>query len=657
MSRDGKLGTFGGVYTPSLLTILGVIMYLRLPWVVGSAGLRQALGIILVAHVISIGTGLSISSIATDKAVGAGGPYYIISRSLGLPLGGALGLSLCVGLAFSISLYVIGFSESLLTYFKLSTSTDNIRICGTIAIVALTIVTFISTALAIKAQYVIMGLIGLSLVSILVGGFGLDPAAARASTAPAAPPLADLFAIFFPAVTGFTAGVNMSGDLRSPKRSIPSGTMLAIATGFVVYVGLAVFLALRVPADRLVHDPELLIHISWSGPLVVAGIWSATLSSALGSILGSPRILQAVAADGIVPRFFARGYGPTQEPRNALVLSFLLGEAGILIGELDAIARIVSMIFLTMYCVLNFSCALESWASPDFRPEFRIPRSISVVGAVTCLVVMIQLDLAAMAGAMLLMAALYFHLQRRQLRLESGDTWEGFWAKVVRAGLHRLSTGAHQERLWKPNVLAFYAAAEEETRAKARRQLAEALVGRAGILTHVRLAAEPAPAAPEHGPPAKPAAEARAASEPRPRMGVFHRELAPGPDPDASIADFCRHHGFAGIEPNTVLLRWTEYAAQPERLAALLSEVARMDFNQLVLAQGARPERDPKRRVDIWWRDQGGNLPLSLSLARFITASPGWEHASIRFLLLSENAGNNDVLRAKARRYLEGMRV
>ena len=128
MAQDTKFGTFGGVFTPSILTILGVIMYLRLPWVVGNAGLYAGLGVIAVAHVVSVCTGLSISSIATDKKVGAGGPYYIISRSLGLPIGGTLGLALFIGLAFSISLYVIGFSESFLAYWGWEVNVTTIRL-------------------------------------------------------------------------------------------------------------------------------------------------------------------------------------------------------------------------------------------------------------------------------------------------------------------------------------------------------------------------------------------------------------------------------------------------------------------------------------------------------------------------------------------------
>lgn len=259
MSKDDKFGTFGGVFTPSILTILGVIMYLRLPWVVGNGGMWTALGVIAVAHVISVTTGLSISSIATDKNVGAGGPYYIVSRSLGLPIGGTLGLALFVGLSFSISLYVIGFCESFLAFIDLELTPANVRIAGTITVVLLTLVTLISTAFAIKTQYLILVLIGLSLVSVFAGGSTPTPTDAHVEMVEGGPSLGVIFGIFFPAVTGFTAGVNMSGDLKDPKRAIPVGTMAAIGFGLVVYLGLAVFLAYRVDPAQMAATPT-----SWS---------------------------------------------------------------------------------------------------------------------------------------------------------------------------------------------------------------------------------------------------------------------------------------------------------------------------------------------------------------------------------------------------------
>ena len=169
MASKKKFGAFAGVFTPSILTILGVIMYLRMGWVVGNAGLIGTIMIIIIAHVISISTGLSISSIATDKKVGAGGIYYILSRSMGIPIGGAIGITLYIGTAFSIALYVIGFAESFNGYFGYDTGINGLRISGTIALLILTAIALISTSVALKAQFFILTAIIFSLVSIFMG--------------------------------------------------------------------------------------------------------------------------------------------------------------------------------------------------------------------------------------------------------------------------------------------------------------------------------------------------------------------------------------------------------------------------------------------------------------------------------------------------------
>ena len=643
MSRSSKFGTFGGVFTPSILTILGVIMYLRLPWVVGNSGLWVALGVIAVAHVISITTGLSISSIATDKNVGAGGPYYIVSRSLGLPIGGTLGLALFLGLSFSISLYVIGFCESFLSFLDLEVSPSNIRLAGTAVIVGLTVLTLISTALAIKTQYLILALIGASLVSVFLGGSAPAPAGPLTQPPADAPSLGVIFGIFFPAVTGFTAGVNMSGDLKDPKRSIPSGTMFSIGVGLLVYAALAVFLAYRVDPTQLVSNTDILVQISVVPAAVIAGIWGATLSSALGSILGAPRILQALSVDHITPRWFGKGHGKTNEPRNALLLAFGIGWGGILIAELDVIARVVSMVFLATYGFLNIACAIESWASPDFRPQFRIPRLVSITGALTSIIVMIQLDFAAMAGATILLSGIFLFLKRRQLTLDAGDTWEGIWSSIVRAGLHRLSQGRGQRRNWRPNVLLF-SHADRPVRPHLL-ELSRAFITGNGLLTDFEL----------HD--GKSGAPKEDASTDDPgSVGVFRRRTV-SEDFYDTVAAACRHHGFTGLDPNTVMLDWSVDRTEPTRFVGLLQQTAKLDFNLLLLHYDAERGFGERKRIDIWWRPSQGNVALSVALMRFLTRFESWQGAQLRFLLVSEDTSLSDDLQQTMRALLADSRV
>lgn len=646
MAKDGKFGTFAGVYLPSLLTILGVIMYLRLPWIVGNVGLYTTLGIIVAAHIVSICTGLSVSSIATDKKVGAGGPYYMISRSLGLPIGGSIGVALFVGMGFAIALHIVGFSESVLSALDIPATPNAIRIAGTLTLIAITAVAFISTSLAIKIQYPILVLVAASVAVIFLGKTD-HPASPQLGSRAGAPSFAVMFGIFFPAATGFMSGVNMSGDLRDPKRSIIRGTVTAILTALALYVALTVFLAFRFDSERLRTDTEVLEHMALWGPAVVVGIWGATLSSAFGAVLGAPRILQAMSGDRITPRALAKGHGPLHEPRRATLVAFTIAEAGILIAELNVIARIVSMIYLTEYAFINIACALESWASPDFRPKFRLPKAVSIVGAVTCVALMIQLDLIATLGATVLMIGLFVYLQRRQLTLESGDAWEGVWSTVVRAAVHRLHNTGGQQRNWRPNVLLFDEA--NHARHAPIRSFAATLASGNGMVTDFALA----PSAKDDD---EPDAEVVvAADKAADKVGVFDTSVVTD-DPFTTIASLCQFHGFPGLAPNTLLLPWRQHAEDPDKFLRVLAAATSRDLN-ILLFEEPREARRLNRQIDVWWARDAGNLALSVALGRFITRANEWERAAITLYIVGSGTDDDDVLRTKAVRYLETNRI
>jgi amino acid transporter len=623
MAATRKFGTFEGIFTPSILTILGVIMYLRLPVIVGQAGLWTTLAIIAVAHLISVTTGLSVASVATDKKVQGGGTYYMISRSLGLPIGGTLGIALFVGLSFSVSLYVIGFAESFLGFWGFEVTRNAIRMTGATVLVAVAIVTLISTALALRLQFFILAAIILSLLSIMFGRHEFAPAAAQLEPIATAAPFIVLFAIFFPAVTGFEAGVSMSGDLKDAKKSLPRGTLAAIGVGFVVYVALAVFFATTVDREQLATNPRVLLDISLFAPAVAAGIWGATISSAFGSILGAPRILQATSVDRVTPSWFARTSGRTDEPRRALVLTFLIALSGVMIGELDVIARIVSMFFIATYGFLNLGCAIESWASPDFRPAFRIPRMVSVIGALACLIVMIQLDFIAMIAATVVLGFLYLFLARRHLQLESGDAWRGFWSSVARAALHRLDRDPGHRRNWRPNLLLFVT--DERDRAGLDAFGSQFIAG-GGLLSRFELVERPdAPPISRVSPDGAP--------ENGDEYGVFGRRIETR-DAYGSMEMIARFYGFAGVEPNSTLLEWPESRGDRGRFLELLRALEALQHNILLLRPSPRGFGE-RRRIDVWTRPDSPSGELHLALVRALTSGDQWRGARVRFLAVN----------------------
>jgi len=642
MAKQNKFGTFGGVFVPSILTILGVIMYLRLPTIIGEAGLWATIGIIIIAHIISVTTGLSVSSIATDKKVEAGGTYFMISRSMGLPIGGTIGVALFVGLSFSVSLYLIGFSESLLgTYgenFGLDLSIKSIRIVGSIVLLLITILTFISTSLAIKTQYIILGLILLSLVSIFVGTDKPDYVATSPwlTNSGSSIPLMVLFGIFFPAVTGFEAGVSMSGDLEDPKKSIPGGSISAIVVGFVVYIGLSFFLAYTVDGSLLTDKAGKIpmMEIAWIPELVIAGIFGATLSSALGSILGAPRILQATALDKITPQIFSKGSGKTNEPRNALLLTFVIAEIGILIGELDMIARIVSIFFITTYGFLNISAAFEKWTSADFRPEFKISGWISVIGAIACIFVMIQLDPLAMLGAVILLGILFFYLKNKELKLESGDAWSGVWASLVKTGLTRLTKNKLHNRNWRPNVIMF--SGNPNTR-KHMIQMGKAISGSLGILSAFELV--------EGGTKILAKTDSNL-NEEKDATGYFHYKFT-CKDVYTGMDSISRIYGFSGVEPNTILMGWSRNPRSKDQFIDLLKGFDQNGYSSIFLDYNLEKKFGNQKTIDIWWSGLDRNLAFAVKLIQHITTSEIWSITQTRLMIINPfNAEAESVYRA-----------
>jgi amino acid transporter len=646
-SKGNKFGAFKGVFTPSILTILGVIMYLRLPWIVGEAGLIATIGIILVAHLISVSTGLSVASIATDKRVETGGTYFMISRSLGLPIGGTLGLALFVGLSFSVSLYLIGFSETFLTAMGLETTINNIRITGTLTLLAVTILTFISTSLALKTQFVILAVMVLSLVSIFLGRHEFSPAEPLIETASNAIPWIVLFAVFFPAVTGFEAGVSMSGDLKDPKKSIPRGTISAILVGLIVYLTLAFFLSFTVSKD-LLRDSTVLFQISLFSPLVVAGIWGATLSSALGSILGAPRILQATAIDKITPKVFAKGFGAGNEPRNALFLTFFIAFTGIMIGDLNTIARIVTIFFIITYGFLNLTCAIENVAGSDFRPSFRVPAWIGFLGAFACFVVMIQLDVIAMLGATIILGMLFFFLKRKELTLQTGDAWGGIWSSLVKIGLLRLSGKTiSDKRNWRPNVILF--SGNPNTRPHLI-NMARTMVGKLGVFTNFELV--------EHQSDKQlflRGGEALTTTDSEGRKVFTRRHVCQ--NIYEGIGTISNIYGFTGFEPNTILLGWGKTTKEPEKFVNLIEHLHQLDYNLSFLNYEKEKGFGRKQQIDLWWKTGSNNLNLGITLLKFINSDPQWRRAKLRIIFVSEDSSISEKAQTVIRQVLDDHRM
>ena len=648
MATGKKFGTFEGVFTPSILTILGVIMYMRLGWVVGNAGLIGAIIIIVLAHVIAVTTGLSVSSVATDKKIGAGGIYYVLSRSMGIPIGGSIGIAIYVGTALSIALYLIGFSESFNAYFGFGTAIKDIRLTGTLALVGLTGLALISTSVALKTQFLILTAIIISLIAIFFGTSEFQPEAVQLLSPKNAVPLEVVFAIFFPAVTGFTAGIALSGDLKDPKSSIPKGTLMAIGVGLVVYLTLAVFLANTVSSEVLISDYNILMKIALFSPAVVAGIWGATLSSAIGGILGGPRILQAMSIDRVTPKVFSKGKGENNEPVNALFLVFIIAEAGILIGELDVIARVVSMFYLTAYGFINISFFLESWANPDFQPTFKIKRWIGLLGFIACFGVMFKLDTLAMIGALIVIGGLYFWLQRKEVKLQTNDVWQSVWENVVNKGLKRIDAKEDENSSWNPNIILFSGKSAHQSYLL---QLGKTVSGRTGIVTNFKLILDKS-----NDKPLK-KSEQIVRNDEFKELGIFGRQIKVN-NIYNGITTIASAFGFSGVEPNTIMMGWPKGLENSKEYSKMTQTLLYLDYNLLYLDFDQKTKFGNYKTVDFWWRETDSkNAEMMLNIARFIIASPRWNDTNIRVVFVNNNNVDKVLVHSKIYKLVQDLRV
>jgi amino acid transporter len=648
MGKIQKFGTFAGVFTPSLLTILGVIMYMRLGWVVGNAGLIGAIVIIIIAHVISVTTGLSISSVATDKKIGAGGVYYVLSRSMGIPIGGSIGIALYVGTALSIALYLIGFAESFNDFFGFGMTINDFRITGTMALVSITLLALISTSIALKTQYIILTAIVISIISIVFGTRDFVPETVSMVATKDAVPMEVIFAVFFPAVTGFTAGIAMSGDLKDPKTSIPKGTLWAIGVGLVVYISLAVFIALSINTELLKSDYNILMKMALFSPAVVAGIWGATLSSALGGILGGPRILQAMSIDKVTPKVFAKGKGKNNEPVNALFMVFLIAEAGILIGELDVIARVVSMFYLTAYGFINIAFFLENWANPDFQPTFKIKRWIGLLGFFACFAVMFKLDMLAMIAALAIVAGLYFWLQRKEVQLQSNDVWRSVWENIVNKGLKKINANTEVNSSWNPNIILFSGHSEHQSYLL---ELSKTVSGRTGIVTNFKLIVDK-----DNKKPLKKTDQV-VSDEVFSDLGIFARQVKVD-NIYSGIKNIATTFGFSGVEPNTIMMGWPKGLEDSKEYAEMTEALLHLDYNLLYLDFDKKAKFGNYKTVDLWWRETDSkNAEMMLNIARFIIASPRWNETTIRVLFVNNSNFDNTIIYNKIDKLVEDLRV
>ncbi|XP_030254140.1 solute carrier family 12 member 7 isoform X2 [Sparus aurata] len=582
--KSPQMGTFMGVYLPCLQNILGVILFLRLTWIVGTAGILESLAIVALCCSCTMLTAISMSAIATNGVVPAGGSYYMISRSLGPEFGGAVGLCFYLGTTFAGSMYILGTIEILLTYIvpkaaifvaekkedEVDALLNNMRVYGTCCLALMSIVVFVGVKYVNKLALVFLACVILSILAIYAGVIktifeppdfpvcmlgnrtlqnhnfdsclktevignltittklwklfcdgpefnatcndyfnnnnvtsiqgipGLTsgvisdnmwsvygPLAMMVenknlSSFGGSDPAQDIYmpyvvndittfftllvGIYFPSVTGIMAGSNRSGDLRDAQKSIPIGTIMAIATTSFIYVTCVVLFGaciegvlLRDKFGDSVKGNLVIGTLSWPSPwVIVIGSFFSCCGAGLQSLTGAPRLLQAIARDGIVPFLQVFGHGKANgEPTWALLLTAGICEIGILIASLDAVAPILSMFFLMCYLFVNLACAVQTLLrTPNWRPRFKYYHwALSFLGMSLCLALMFISSWYYAIVAMAIASCIYKYIEYRGAEKEWGDGIRGLSLNAARYALIRLEEAPPHTKNWRPQVL------------------------------------------------------------------------------------------------------------------------------------------------------------------------------------------------------------
>ncbi|MDH3299498.1 MAG: amino acid permease, partial [Acidimicrobiia bacterium] len=562
-SRDeggAKLGTFGGVFTPSVLTILGLVLFLRLGYVTGSVGLAEMLVILALSTVVSILTTFSLAALATNLRVGGGGVYFLISRTLGPAFGGAIGLVLYVAMSISVAFYAIGLGEAVASIVGVDDAFFP-RLVALGTIVFLLGVAWLGADIATKLQYVVMVCLVVAIVGYLVGVVDdLEPSLlAENFWRPADGDGVSMwvgFAIFFPAITGFTQGVAMSGDLRTPSRSISVGTFGAIGVSTVVYLIVILTLAMVVPLEALRDDTAIMRRLSLTPWLVDVGVVAATLSSAVASIVGAPRVLQRLAADRLIKPLepFALGSGPADNPRRGVLLSAGIALATVGLGDLNLVAPVISMFFLVTYGMINYATYSEARAaSTSFRPRFRFfDWRLSLAGTAACLGTIIAINPLAGVVAVGALFGLYRYLSHTVQQIRWADSTRGFHASNLRTNLANFSMQTDTTRDWRPCTVAL--APRDPTRRQRLCELVEWLEGGVGFTTVTRIVVG-------KGPMARKIAgriDLELQKELSDRDGTLYGRVLAADTLDGGVSAMLQAHGMGSLRANMVLTSWFE---------------------------------------------------------------------------------------------------
>ncbi|XP_038109514.1 solute carrier family 12 member 4 isoform X3 [Culex quinquefasciatus] len=776
---SARMGTLIGVYLPCMQNIFGVILFIRLTWVVGTAGAIYGFLIVLCCCCVTMLTAISMSAIATNGVVPAGGSYFMISRSLGPEFGGAVGMLFYTGTTLAAAMYIVGAVEIVLTYMApwlsifgdftkdQSAMYNNFRVYGTGLLCVMGLIVYLGVKFVNKFATVALACVIFSIIAVYAGIFNnidgndklfmcvlgkrlLKDIAVDNCTKEAGGPLYNIFCedggecdpyfkehnvslirgikglrsgvffdnifpsflqegqfisygmdpddiepldrpsynqvfadcttaftiligIFFPSVTGIMAGSNRSGDLADAQKSIPIGTIGAILTTSTVYLSCVMLFAgtvdnllLRDKFGQSIGGKLVVANMAWPNQWVILiGSFLSTLGAGLQSLTGAPRLLQAIAKDGIIP--FLEPFAVSSkrgEPTRALLLTLLICQSGILLGNVDLLAPLLSMFFLMCYGFVNLACAVQTLLrTPNWRPRFKYYHwSLSLIGLTLCMSIMFMTSWYFALIAMGLAVLVYKYIEYRGAEKEWGDGIRGIALSAARYSLLRLEEGPPHTKNWRPQIL-MLAKLNDDLTPKYRKlfSFVSQLKAGKGLVVVVALV---------KGDFTKLSSEALAAKqsvrktmEDEKVKGFCDAMVA------SNIADGLSHVvqtiGLGGMKPNTVILGWPYGWRKNEDDArtwqVFLQTVRNVSAAKMALLvpKGINffPTSSDKisGNIDIWWIVHDGGLLMLLPF--LLKQHRSWKNCKMRIFTVAQMEDNSIQIKKDLKMFLYHLRI
>ncbi len=640
--RSHGFGT-GPVFFTAISTILGAILFLRFGFAVGSLGFMGVMAIILLGHLVTIPTALAISEIATNQRVEGGGEYFIISRSFGLNIGATIGLALYLSQAISVAFYVIAFTEAFEPFFEWMRNVHGMdlpkQVISLPAMAILTALILIRGAnMGVKALIVIVIILVGSLVLFFAGTTEYASEHTQSFFTGSfrnANQFFIVFAIVFPAFTGMTAGVGLSGDLKSPRKSIPRGTLIATFIGMITYVFIAWKLTVSASPEDLVGEQLIMSKIAiWGVWVIPIGLAASTISSAIGSVMVAPRTLQALTYDHLFPlprvnRFLSRGKKENNEPFNASLVTCVIAFVFVAVGNVNMVAEIISMFFMVTYGALCLISFLNHWGSdPSYRPTFRSRWYISLVGFLMSVWLMFKINwiyaFVAIGGMILIYIIITrYHKERRGLQ----TIFRGAIIQLNRKLQVYLqkSTRIKKSEEWRPAAICISSASFIREEAF---YLLEWIAHKYGFATYIHLI---------EGYYSKQTNDAaqqmldKLIAKAELRKNNVYIDTLISPSYTSAIAQTIQLPGISGMDNNMMVFEYDK--SNPKELEQILDnfKLVKAGNYDLCILGSSHKRFNFKKGIHVWIRSfdyQNSNLMILLSY--IISGHPDWQKSNIK---------------------------